>query len=210
MESAKLEVSDRSERGSAAARRMRKAGEFPVNLYGLGREPRAMSASAQVFERIVEKGFHIVELQQENKQQVVLIQDIQYDALGSQIIHADLMRIDREKKVHVHVPVRYIGMAPEMTDSVVDKMLDTINVEVLPMHIPQEFTINLSKVEVGDAVRVNDIEMPEGCAPFDHGDDDIIVINHIKVEAVVEDTDEESDSVEPEVIGAKPDDGDEG
>lgn len=210
MESAKLEVTDRSERGTASARRLRKTGQFPVNLYGLGRDPRAMQASAHAFERILEKGFHIVELQQEGKQQVVLIQDIQFDALGSSIVHADLMRIDREKKVHVHVPVRYIGMAPEVAGSVVEKLLDTIQVEVLPMVIPQHFTINLSELEVGSAIRVGEIVMPDGCAAYEHHDGDVVILNHVKVEAEEPETDgEESDSVEPEVIGKKPDDGDE-
>ena len=105
METPKLDVTDRSDRGSAAARRLRKTGQFPVNLYGLGRDPRAMQASTHAFEMILEGGFHIVELQQSDKKQAVLIQDVQFDALGSKVLHADLMRIDRDKKVHVHVSI---------------------------------------------------------------------------------------------------------
>lgn len=209
MESAKLDVNDRSDRGTSAARRLRKTGQFPVNLYGLGRDPRAMQASSHSFERILDGGFHIVELQQSDKKQVVLIKDVQFDALGSTILHADLLRIDRDKKVQVHVPVRYIGMAPEVTDSIVEKLLDTIQVEVLPMAIPQQFVINLSKVEVGMAIRVGEIEMPEGCAAYEHNDSDMVVLNHVKVQVEAEES-EDGDSVEPEVIGKKADDGDEG
>lgn len=210
MESPKLDVFDRSDRGTAAARRLRKTGQFPINLYGLGREPRALQASSHTFNRILDGGFHIVELQQSDKKQVVLIQDLQFDALGSTILHVDLMRIDRDKKVHVHVPLRYIGMAPEITDSIVEKLLDTIQVEVLPMVIPQYFTLNLSKLEVGAAFRISDVEMPEGCAAFEHSDSDVVVLNHVKAQdEEVAETGEDGDSVEPEVIGKKADDGDE-
>ncbi len=210
MESVKLEVSDRSERGTAAARRLRKEGLLPVNLYGLGREPRAMTMSAHAFEMALEKGHHIVELQQSDKTQVVLIKDVQYDALGSKLVHADLMRIDRDKKVQVNVPVRYIGMAPEVSGSIVEKLLDTIHVEVLPMQIPDEFIINLSELAVGTVVKVTDLDMPEGCAPVGYSDDEPVVMNHIKVQAEPEEGEEGDDSVEPEVIGKKSDDGDEG
>lgn len=206
MEVVKLDVSDRSERGTANARRLRKQGLLPVNLYGLGREPRAMTTSAHELEMALERGHHIVELQQEDKQQAVLIQDVQYDALGSSVLHADLLRIDRDKPVHVHIPIRFIGMAPEVSGSVVDKLLDTVQVEVLPMQIPHEFVINLGEIEVGNAYRVGDLSMAEGCSPFGHNPEDVIVVNHIKVEAEVEEGAEGEEGVEPEVIGRKSDD----
>lgn len=209
METAKLEVFDRNERGTAAARRLRLAGDFPVNLYGLGRDPRAMKASNQSFDRILDMGVRIVELLQEDKKQVVLIKDVQFDALGSKILHADFMRIDSDKVVHVNVPVVFIGLAPSVTDSVVDRVRDHVQLEVLPLEIPREFVVNLSKLEVGSSFTVSDLEMPGDCKLFDHHDDDVIAVNHVKSAEEEAEPVDGDESVEPEVIGAKPDDGDE-
>lgn len=198
MESAKLEVKDRSEMGSAASRRMRRSGVVPVNLYGLERAPRAMVANQHDLERLVEKGYHIVELQQEDKTQVVLIHEVQWDAIGSSILHCDFMRIDRDKPVHVYVPIRFIGMAPEVAGSNVEKVLEDIHVETLPLQIPDEFVINLSRLEVGHTVTCGDLDMPAGCSLYGHQATDVVVVNHVKhggSEAVVED-----ETLEPEVI----------
>ena len=199
MDSLQLKVTDREERGTAASRRMRKTGFIPVNLYGLGREPRHMTASQHEAQMMVDKGYHIVELLQDDNRQVVLIQDVQFDALGTTVLHADFLRIDSDKPVNVFVPVRFIGLAPEVSGSVVDKPLEDIGVECLPLGIPDEFVINLSKLDVGDAFRIGDLEMPANCKVHGHLDTDVIVVNHIKVEkAEVED---EDGGVEPEVIG---------
>ena len=204
-----LEVIDREEKGSAACRRMRKDGKTPINLYGLDREPRALYADSQRLELILEKGSHILELAQSDKSQVVLIKDIQYDAIGSTVMHADLMRIDRDKKVQVFVPVRFIGNAPVVADSAVDKLLEDIQVECLPLEIPSEFVLNLSELALDQSITVKEIEMPENCAFVGHNPDDPVVIHHIKVVKEDEEADEDGEgSVEPEVIGKKPEEGD--
>lgn len=206
-ESAQLEVIDRKERGTSACRRMRKAGKTPLNLYGLGREPRAMYADSERLGLILEKGHHILELKQQDKNQVVLIKDIQYDAIGSTVVHADLMRIDSEKTVHVFVPVRFIGNAAEVSGSSVDRLLEDIQVECLPLEIPEEFVVSITGLALDETITVKDIEMPKGCTPFGHDPDDPVVIHHIKKQKMEEEAEDEEgeESVEPEVIGKKPD-----
>lgn len=203
MDSVKLEVKDRSEFGTAASRRLRRDGKVPVNLYGLERTPRPMIADQHDLQMLIDRGHHIVELQQEDKQQVVLIQDVQFDALGSTVLHCDFLRIDAEKPVHVFVPVRFIGMAPEVSGSIVEKLREDVQVQVLPLRIPKEFVVNLSHLQVGESVTVADLELPEGCELYDHQPTDVVVVNHMKAhltEDEPETTDEDAPT-EPEVIG---------
>lgn len=206
MESFQLEVTDRTdeEKGTSSARRLRRDGMVPLNLYGLDREPRGLKANALKFDRVIESGSHVVELVQSDKTQVVLMRDVQYDSLGSTILHADLIRIDREKAVHVFVPIRYIGQAPEVAGSHIEKILEDVQVECLPLEIPEKFVINLSKVGVGEQVTVGDLEMGPGCKPYDHNDDDTIVVNSMKAQKVEEEPVEGEENAEPEVIGKEP------
>ncbi len=207
MESAKLTVKNRSDRGTAASRRLRREGLIPVNLYGLAREPRAMVANQHEVEQVVERGFRIVELNHEEKSQAVLIKDVQFDSLGSSILHCDFMRIDRDTPVQVFVPIRFVGTAPEVSGSIVEKIREDVQVETLPLQIPKEFVINLSKLQVGETVTCGDLELPKGCTLHDHNDTDVIVVNHLThaTEEVVEPEEGEED-VEPEVISKGKDD----
>ena len=202
MESVRLEVKDRQNVGTSVCRRMRNEGKVPVNLYGQGRTPRAMIANAQEVAKFVDKGVHIVELLQEDKDQVVLVQDVQFDALGSQVMHVDFLRIDRNKPVHVYVPVSYIGMAPEVSGSIIEKLIEDIQVECLPLEIPDAFIINLSVIEVGSGVKISELEMPAGAKAIGHNPNDLVVLNHIKKTTEEPEEGAEGDeSVEPEVIG---------
>ena len=88
---------------------------------------------------LIKRGAHIVELELDGDTQVALIKDVQWDALGSKIVHADFMRIDRDTVVHVYIPVRFLGTAPTVAGSVVDKILEDVQVEVLPLQIPGGF-----------------------------------------------------------------------
>ena len=120
--------------------------------------------------------------------------------IGSSIVHADFLRIDRDKPVHVYVPIRYIGMAPEVSGSNVEKLLEDIHIETLPLQIPDEFVINLSRLEVGQSITCGDMVMPAGCKLFGHHETDVIVVNHVKHGGGEAAETEGDESVEPEVI----------
>jgi len=208
---ARLGIEERKERGSTACRRLRRSGRLPLNIYGLGKEARPVSADAHDVERLIELGEHVVELEEGGKvADVALLCEVQYDAIGSKILHADLVRVDYDKPVQVYVPIHYVGTAPEVADSVVEKVLDTIHVECLPGNIPHEVVVNLSQVEVGTHLTIADIEFPPGVKPFEQDPDDVVVANthraQVEEEAPLEG--EEGEPAEPEVIGKK-DGGDE-
>ncbi len=204
MKSVALNVEERSHTGTAACRRMRKQGVVPMNLYGLGRPVRLLSARGREIQRLLDQGVHIVDLTLSGKTQAALVKDIQYDAIGSEILHADLQRVDRNQPVHVYVPIRFLGTAPSIAGSLVEKLMEDIQLECLPLEIPDAFSINLSKLEIGQSVTVGDLEMPENCKPHGCHEDDIVVINHMKVHRDIEDeTEEEGEEgpSEPELIG---------
>lgn len=203
MEGTTLSFESRAGIGSADCRRLRRAGKVPCILYGGGKDPVNLAVSLHELDKALHEGLRIVEMQLGNEKVVGLIKDLQYDELGSDVAHVDFMRVDRDKPVHVYVPVRFIGAAPTGAGAVVEKILEDIHVEVLPLRIPREFVVNLSVVAIGQAVTIGDLKMPEGCKPYHHHMTDIVVINHIRIEKEAAPA-VEADSVEPEVIGKKP------
>lgn len=205
MKSVKIEVSDREDRGTRACRRLRKAGKLPVNLYGLGRSVRALTVSMHEMEMLLEAGQTVVELTLGGESQAAIMKDLQWDATGAKIVHADLVRIDRDTPVHVHVPIRYIGNAPAVSGSIVEKLMDSISLEILPLEIPREIVINLGTLAVGDRLTVDSLSLPASAKPFHISGDDTVVVNHIHVE---KEAPEAEEGAEPEVIGAKADEED--
>ncbi|MCA9323082.1 MAG: 50S ribosomal protein L25 [Planctomycetes bacterium] len=205
MKSVNLDVSERTEQGTAACRRMRKQGIIPMNLYGLGRPVRQLQSTERAMRTLIERGVHIVNLTIQDKTQAALIKEVQYDAVGSWVVHADLMRVDPKTPVQVYVPIRFVGTAPEVSGSMVDKIREDVHVECLPLEIPDEFTINLSKLQVGESVTIGDLKFPEGCLPYEHNAEDVIVINHVKVEREEPEAGEGEgeEAAEPELIGRK-------
>jgi len=208
MENITLNVEMRVDSGSAAARRLRRDGRVPAVLYGLKRDPRHLSMLTHDMVRILEKGEHVVELVSDETTQIVLIKDVQFDGLGSDLEHVDFVRIDRDVKVQVNVPIVFSGNAPTVANSTVDKVLDHLLVEVLPLEIPAAFEVSLINLEVGDQVVVGDLDIGK-CELVSSSVDDTVAVNHVVhiVEEPTEDDEEgDEESVEPEVIGESSDD----
>lgn len=201
-----LSFEPRSGIGTAVSRRLRKAGKVPCVLYGGGKDPVHLVVSAHSLDRVLHGGVRIVEMQIGTDHQVGLIKELQYDALGSNIVHADFLRVDRDTPVHVYVPIRYIGVAPAQSGSVVEKILEDVQVEVLPLRIPKEFTVNLSALGVGHHITIADLGLPEGCKPYHSAMTDVVCVNHVRVERAAA-APADGATVEPEVIGKKPADG---
>ncbi|MEE9394680.1 MAG: 50S ribosomal protein L25 [Planctomycetota bacterium] len=203
MKSVKIEVEERTKTGTNASRGLRKQGKLPVNLYGLGRSVRALAVNAHQMTRLMDQGQHVVELTLSGEVQAALVTDLQFDAIGSTILHADLIRVDRDTPVHTNVVIRYIGTAPAVAGSIVEKMMDSIPLEILPLEIPHEFVINLGSLAVDAKLTLGDIELPAGGKIFGAEADAVVVINHIRHEKEEVPADEEGEggSVEPEVIG---------
>ena len=211
VDSVRLDVKVREATGTAEGRRHRRAGNVPVILYGLGHDNRMFTVTEHAITRLIDQGGHIAELSLDGDTQVALVKDVQWDGLGQRIVHADFQRIDRDKVVHVFVPVRFIGVAPTISGSVVDKIRDDIQVEVLPLEIPKEFVVNISQLDVGDTVHISELEMPEGCSLFNHNPEDVVITHHMKAHQQDEEEGEGDGevSLEPERIGEKKEDGDE-
>jgi len=204
-----LPVEPRPTLGSAESRRLRRAGRLPVNLYGMNREPANLSVDRHSFALSFERGNRMFELALNDTTQVCLLKDIQYDALGDTLLHADLWRIDDSMPVTIRVALEFVGVPTPVSGAVTDYVTRDIQINCVPRNIPGHIEVNISKLEVGDRIDAKDLSLPEGASLV--GAPETCIVSFHYLHGTGEDGADGAEGAdeagnEPEVIGEKKDD----
>jgi len=197
---AKLVVEPRTEMGSAACRRLRERGLVPGNVYGHDAPPAAVVVAADVLRPILKSGAHVVDLELSGKQDKAVIREVQWDVFGKEIRHVDLLRVDPNERVNITVPIELRGTAPGVVaGGVLEQPLHQLAIDCLAYQIPDSIQVRISSLDLGQAIHVKDLELPEGCHP--HAQPEAIVVHIVKV--TEREVAAEPGAMEPELIGKK-------
>ena len=157
----RLKVDTRERTGSKAAVKVRQQGRVPAVLYGHKQEPVAISLDAHDFVEGLHHGHRLMDLQIGKKLQKAIVKDLQYDYLGKDIIHADLVRVDATETVKVTVPIELRGAARGAEHGgIVEEHADHVEVECKVTDIPESIVVPVKQIEVGDVLHARDIELP--------------------------------------------------
>lgn len=201
-----IEVQGRDQTGSRPTARLRAAGRLPVVIYGHKQDPLHVSVDRKQFTDLLHRHAHLVEVSIDSATEPCLIKDVQWDHLGSQIIHVDLTRVDLTERVTVSVQIEMVGEAAGLKEAgaLLERPLSEIEVECEAANIPASIRVDVSALEVGQSMSVADIQLPEGVSPATDLD---TVIAAIRVLAEEPEEEPVADTVEgePEVIGGKKD-----
>jgi large subunit ribosomal protein L25 len=201
MEIHELQAEPRTEQGSRACRRLRREGLIPAVLYGRGQENVVLSVRVADIETLLEEHAHIVRLVWDGHQDNAQIRDVDYDALGDNILHLNLVRISMSETVTVSIPVDLHGEPAGVTEGGVMELLQyAVEVECLPTAIPDEIRVEVGQLAIGDSLRIEDIVFPEGVTPTEDPEAVVVVIVPPEEEEEEEEAPEEL-LAEPEVIG---------
>ncbi len=209
MDEIKLIAQERSDYGRKASRTFRKEGLLPANIYGLGKENLTVTVNTKEFTRIFMAGHRIFTLEVGDGKEQSVVKEVQYDNLGSEVIHVDFTRIDITQKITLDVGVELIGT---VASGMLQFPMKEVKVESLPAGFPASISINVIELKIGDVIRIEDLEVPDGCVFVD--DPDALVLQVVAPieeveEEAVEEVGEEADGAEPEVIGKPQEDGEE-
>ena len=207
MDEITLNTQMRSDYGRKAAKEYRAAGLLPVNIYGLGKENLTVTIDRKEFSQIFMAGHRIFTLEVGEDKEQGVIKEVQYDAMGSELLHVDFSRIDIHQKITLEVAIEVIGT---VANGALDVPMKEIKVESLPTGFPSSITINVVEMKIGDVLRVSDLEAPEGCSFAEEPDALVAQVSAIEeeeAEVSAEEGEEGADADEPEVIG-KPQDED--
>lgn len=201
-ESALLEIQKREGRGSRQAQRLRKQGLVPAVVYGHKQETLAITLSGDAITKAVRHGSRVVDLQSGATREKALIRELQWDHLGKEILHVDFERVSEDERIEVPVRLELRGVAPGIAaGGVLDQPMHNLLVECLAISIPDSIRVNINELQVGSAIHVRDLVLPEGVKALD--DPEAIVV-HVtqRGEEKVEAAPVEG-AAEPEVIGRK-------
>jgi large subunit ribosomal protein L25 len=155
----------RSARGKNEARRLRVAGSVPAVVYGVSDTAVPVAVSPKEIGRILHSKtghntiFNLNVTGVENTP--VMIVDWQSDPIKDNLLHVDLKRIDLTKHITVRVPVHTLGdpKGVKLQGGLHELITREVEIDCLPDEIPEEFTIDVSELMLGQAVRAGDLKM---------------------------------------------------
>ncbi len=203
----KVKAQIRLENGTKAAKKLRKTGMVPCVVYGHKENPVSISAGYKELMKLVKQGVRLVDLETQGKLEKALIREVQWDYLGSDIVHVDFSRVSADEKIHITVPLELKGTAPGLlSGGVLDMPMHTIHIECLVLNIPDVIKINVSELQVGGVIHVRELVVPEGVKFLAEPDAVVIQIVSAKAEVAASSLMEPvAGATEPEVIKkAKP------
>lgn len=179
MTTQKLKV-DLREKTGRKVRALRASGIIPANVFGRGIESYSIQVSSDDFLKVYKEAGEtsIIELTVDKKTHPVLISNIQTDPVTDEILHVDFKQVDLTQKVSATVPVRLLGESPAEKSSlgVVVQQIDEVDVEALPMDLPEHFEIDITALEnVGDAIHIKDLKYDKSKVEIDADEEQIIV-----------------------------------
>ncbi len=200
-----LAASSRSQSGKGPARAARRAGLVPAIIYGNNLEPVSISVERKALERQNHvPGFFIrlVDVSLDGETHRVLPRDVQFHPVSDVPLHVDFLRFSADRKITVAVPVHF-GNEEESPGLKRGGVLNIVRHEVEVLctadNIPQIFEIDLTGLEIGDAVHASMVALPEGVA-FTITDRDFTIATVAAPTVVAEEAVEEIEGEEGEVV----------
>ncbi len=164
-----LEATLRQRTGSGAINAMRREGYVPSVVYG-ATENKNVKVHAKTFRDLLESkpsSQVIIELDIEGHgKQDVFIQDIQFDALSGEILHADFLALNDSTIITAKLPVRLNGEAVGVkAGGLLEQLVHSLKVRSLPKDLPLYIEADVTHLQVGDSLTIGDINFPEGVTP---------------------------------------------
>lgn len=212
-QSIELNASLRTELGTGASRRLRRPGDkLPGIIYGGADAPQAVTLSANEFSKAMQQEAffsQIVNVRVDGGKQQALVRDLQLHPVSEKVLHVDFLRVHADRPIHTNVPLHFVNEDKCVGvrtggGSIAHNLVD-VEVSCLPKDLPEFIEVDLAALEVGQALHLSDLNLPEGVASvaLAYGADHDIPVVSVQpprgggAQAEDEDEDEADDGQEP-------------
>jgi large subunit ribosomal protein L25 len=200
-----LKVEPRPLRGKGPARRLRAAGKIPAVFYGKGRDTLAISVDAHMFTTSVEKKgknsiFDLV-IQEDGKatNNTAFLKERHADAISGKTVHLDFIEISLKDIIEVTVPLNLVGKCIGVEKGGnLTTTVRYVRVACLPADIPESVTIDVTNLDIGHALHIQDLELPEGVESREDPELAIVTVVAPKRAELVEEEAAEEEGAEAE------------
>ena len=166
-----LSAETRDRAGKGASRAMRREGRVPAVIYGNKEEPLGIHVEEKALLKLLHTGFFmnsVVMVDVDGKSARTLPKDVQFHPVSGRPLHVDFLRISKNAKVHVNVPVRFENeeASPGIKrGGVLNVVRHEVELICDAARIPDDIEVDLTGYEVGDAIHISAVKLPEGSAP---------------------------------------------
>ena len=148
-----------------------KKGLVPGIVYGKGTEPTKIALENKILQKLMQTGaFYstILDIDIEGKMEKVLPKQLQYHPVTDKLIHFDFLRVQNDTKVTVEVPVEFLNQetCPGLKKGgVLNLVRRDVELSCNANNIPDKLQYDLAMSEIGDSIKISNIELPEGVKP---------------------------------------------
>jgi large subunit ribosomal protein L25 len=165
--------------GTRPSRRLRREGQIPAVVYGLGGDPVSVAVDWRELRACLktDAGVNaVIHLDIDGARHLSIVKDIQRHPVRRDVIHVDFLRVDPTAQVSVDVPIVIEGTAKKVAamQGIVDQQMFTMTVSVRPDQIPNEITIDVTDLDIGDVITVGDVRLPAGVTAVSDADSTVI------------------------------------
>lgn len=213
MEEIQLISKKRTKESKGSNKQLRNEGRIPAIYYGVGQENILLDVDAKEFASIIRRHLQnrIISLKFEDgaPEQKAVIKDMQRDVIKGDVTHVDFLHVSMDKKVHMDVPVEYVGepVGVKTKGGILQILTRSIQVECLPGDIPEKITVDISGVDIGHSLHVSDVTIPNATI-LDTSEEVLATVTGAKAEKeedaeAAEGEEGATEKAEPEIVDAK-------
>jgi large subunit ribosomal protein L25 len=153
--------------GSRSSGRLRGEGRVPAVVYGHGITPLSVSIDRKDLRHALhtEAGHNaVINLEVGSDKHLTIVKDMQRHPVRNEVVHVDFLVVNRNEIVTVDVPIILEGESEAVhnADGTIDQQLFSLTVHTTPTNIPNDLTVDVSGLEIGDSIRVGDLQLPSG------------------------------------------------
>ena len=199
MKRADLPAIKRTEKGKNVARRLRRDGKIPAVLYGKGSEPMPLTIALSDFKNVLhgqESHNTLISMKVEgegSKELLSLPKEIVFDPLCGDILHIDFQQVHLDQAIATQIPVHVVGSSPGVKQGgVLEHLIREIDIECLPMDIPEFIEADISSLQIGDSIHVADLNLEENVRILSDESSTVVIVAAPTLDRSAEEAEEEA------------------
>src|ERR1043166_2638056 len=163
----KLTAERRAATGRSAVRKLKAAGSVPAVVYGSKDKPEALQVSKRDINALLSHAAGeniLVELEVGGKSRLALVQEVQHAPVGGAVLHVDFHAVSQDEVIQAEVPLEPIGTANGVKNmgGLLEQNLRSLAIECLPRDLTDLISVDVSALNIGDAIHVREIPLPAG------------------------------------------------
>jgi large subunit ribosomal protein L25 len=174
---------ERTLQGTGASRRLRNAHKVPGIVYGAGEPAKIELDHNALFFALKKEAFHatVLEMDLKGKTEQVILRDYQMHAFRPIVMHIDFQRVDATTKITKKVPLHFVNEenspAVKVDKLLVNHVVTELLVQCLAAQLPEFIEVDLSNLAKGQALHVDDIQLPAGTKVVTHGKKNPVIVS---------------------------------